>query len=331
MHSETWSIQKFFQERRQYRVPFFQRPYVWNKEDQWERLWSDICGKADVRAEGDEPPPHFLGAAVLEPQQKKGLLGVETLHIIDGPQRFTTLQYFIAALAIVLREEAQEKLLSVIEGCLRNGNTNTMESPDIEVYKVWPTFRDRINFQLAMNAESLEELRERFPDSFTQVGTLKKIGIDHPPALEAIWYFAGQISQWLSQEVDEQKPERLSAIAQAVLSDLQLVSITLGDQDDAQIIFETLNGHGAELQATDLIRNVIFMRADREGSDGFELFENLWSPFETQFWSEKQRRGRSLKPRMCSSKPHYKQFSAMRLRLGGSMQTIAASLLNRAQ
>jgi uncharacterized protein with ParB-like and HNH nuclease domain len=74
MHSETWSIQKLFQERRQYRVPFFQRPYVWNKEDQWERLWSDISEKADIRADGDKPPPHFLGAAVLEPQQKKGHL-----------------------------------------------------------------------------------------------------------------------------------------------------------------------------------------------------------------------------------------------------------------
>jgi uncharacterized protein with ParB-like and HNH nuclease domain len=299
MHSETWSIQKLFQERRQYRVPFFQRPYVWNKEDQWERLWSDISEKADIRADGDKPPPHFLGAAVLEPQQKKGLLGVETLHIIDGQQRFTTLQYFLAALAIVLRDEAQDKLLSIVEGCLRNGNTNTMETPEIEVFKVWPTFRDRINYQLAMDAQSLDELRERFPDSFTQVGSLKKIGIDHPPALEAIWFFAEQISQWISQdEEEERKPGRLSAIAEAVLSDLQLVSITLGERDDAQIIFETLNGHGAQLHATDLIRNFIFMRADREGSDGFKLFETLWSPFENPFWAEKQRRGRLQNPRI---------------------------------
>jgi uncharacterized protein with ParB-like and HNH nuclease domain len=50
MQAEAISVQKMFQERRQYRVPFFQRPYVWNKEDQWERLWDDISDKAEIRA-----------------------------------------------------------------------------------------------------------------------------------------------------------------------------------------------------------------------------------------------------------------------------------------
>jgi len=140
MKSETMSVQRLFQDRRQYRVPFFQRPYVWNKEDQWERLWTDISEKADVRIEGDQPPPHFLGATVLEPQQRSGLLGVEASNIIDGQQRLTTLQYFLAALAIILRQEEQTTLLSLVEGCLWNANTDTMQQPELEVFKVWPTF-----------------------------------------------------------------------------------------------------------------------------------------------------------------------------------------------
>jgi hypothetical protein len=297
MHAETISIQKLFQERRQYRVPFFQRPYVWNKEDQWERLWDDISDKADIRAVGEQPSPHFLGAAVLEPQQRQGLIGVDSFHIIDGQQRLTTLQYFLAALAIVLRQENQTMLLSIVDGCLRNSNPDTMTQPDVEIYKVWPTYRDRDNFRLAMNAKTLDDLRERFPLSFTQSGGLKKIGVGHPPALEAIWYFAGQIEEWISSE-DGQESERLNAMSEGVFRDLQLVSISLGEQDDAQIIFETLNGHGAQLHATDLIRNYVFMRADRDGVDGNELFETLWSPFEGAFWTEQQRRGRLLKPRM---------------------------------
>src|ERR1019366_6130765 len=122
MQSETLSVQKLFQDRRQYRVPFFQRPYVWNEEDRWERLWSDISEKADIRLGGDQPSPHFLGAAVLEPQQRQGLIGVDSFHIIDSQQRFTTLQYFLAALAIVLRQEKQATLLSIVDGCFRNGN-----------------------------------------------------------------------------------------------------------------------------------------------------------------------------------------------------------------
>lgn len=298
MLADTISVQKLFQDRRQYRVPFFQRPYVWNKEDQWERLWADISEKADMRHDGDQPTPHFLGAAVLEPQKREGLIGVDTFHIIDGQQRLTTLQYFLAALAIVLRNEEQATLLSVVDGCLKNGNLDTMEQPDIEIFKVWPTFRDRAHFQLAMSALSFDELRERFPRSFTQSGGLKKVGVDHPPALEAIWYFAEQISQWTSKEPDTQKSARLRAVSEAVFRDLQLVSIALGEQDDAQIIFETLNGHGAQLHATDLIRNFIFMRADRENAPAAQLFETLWSQFEGDFWTDEQRRGRLRKPRM---------------------------------
>jgi hypothetical protein len=127
MKSETMSVQQLFQDRRQYRVPFFQRPYVWNKEDQWERLWTDISEKAEARLDGSPSVPHFLGAAVLEPQQRSGLLGVETLNVIDGQQRFTTLQYFLAALAMILRDEKQTTLLSLTDGCLWNASTGFVD------------------------------------------------------------------------------------------------------------------------------------------------------------------------------------------------------------
>jgi hypothetical protein len=85
MYAEPVSVQRLFSaDRRQYRVPFFQRPYVWDRENQWERLWDDISGKADAGTEGDSAPPHFLGAIVLEPQKKEGLFGVEMVNIIDG-------------------------------------------------------------------------------------------------------------------------------------------------------------------------------------------------------------------------------------------------------
>ncbi len=122
MKSETISVQQLFQDRRQYRVPFFQRSYVRNRDDQWERLWLDISEKAEIRLDAIQPTPHFLGAAVLEPQKRTGLLGVEASNIIDGQQRFTTLQYFLAALAILLRLEQQATLLSLVENCLWNGN-----------------------------------------------------------------------------------------------------------------------------------------------------------------------------------------------------------------
>src|SRR5471030_899903 len=92
--------------------------------------------------------------------------------------------------------------------------------------------------------------------------------------------------------------KKLEHLASAVLRDLRLVSISLDESDDAQVIFETLNGRGAELHATDLIRNFIFMRADQEGAAGSQLYDSLWRPYEDPFWSEGLRRGRLNRPRL---------------------------------
>lgn len=295
MESRTFSVQQIYQDRRQYRVPFYQRAYVWNRDDQWGRLWEDIRDKAEARLLGGKAVPHFMGAVVLEPQKKLGLLGVERFHIIDGQQRLTTLQYVLTALGHVLREQEQSTFLPLVEGCLTNPNPETMEDREIECFKLWPTFRDRQQYVSAMTASSLEQLRERFPDSFTKVGWLKKIGIEHPPALEAIVFFRESMLEWIEDTEEFDIAARCVALATAVLSDLSIVCISLGEEDDAQVIFETLNGHGAELHSTDLIRNFIFMRA---GGNADDLYTNLWSQFESGIWSEKQSRGRLNRPRL---------------------------------
>lgn len=300
MKSETNDVEKLFKDRRQYCVPFYQRAYVWGKEEQWEPLWSDIRDKADARANGESPAPHFLGAIVLEPQQRTGLKGVEAYYIIDGQQRLTTLQYFLVALGIAIRNTPEPSILPLIEACIWNPNLDTMRQPETEIYKVWPTFRDREPYKIAMRATNREELHSHFPTSFTQSRSLKKIGVDHPAVLEAIWFFGEQIETWLdiTETTIDDRASRLETLAEAVLRDLKFVVILLEPEDDAQVIFETLNGRGAELNATDLIRNFIFMRADREGADGADLYENLWTPFEGSFWTEPQRRGRLKRPRL---------------------------------
>lgn len=50
----------------------------------------------------------------------------------------------------------------------------------------------------------------------------------------------------MGEEPDaEPLTERTSALVSAVLTDLAIVCISLGEDDDAQVIFETLNGRGA--------------------------------------------------------------------------------------
>jgi len=298
MKSDTITVEQLFQNRRQYCVPFYQRAYVWTLEDQWEQLWEDIRTKADARLANGRFTPHFLGAVVLDPQYREGLIGVESYHIIDGQQRLTTLQYALTSALFALNHVGSASLAPIVTGCLKNGNPETMRDPAVEAFKVWPTFRDRASYRAALTASDLNELAQRFQPHFTQAGELRKIGMEHPSALAAIWYFTHQFQQWLAEAEPQSNVSRSEALVLAVLRDLKLVSIVLDADDDAQIIFETLNGRGAQLHATDLIRNYVFMRADREQADSEALYNNLWSPFESTYWAEEQRRGRLKKPRL---------------------------------
>lgn len=295
MKSETWTVQQVFQDRKQYKVPFYQRAYVWTLDKQWPLLWADIKDKAEERLTNTQPAPHFLGAIVVEPQEKVGLRGVDTLHIIDGQQRLTTLQYVLAGIRLAIRELKVTDYESYLVAVLDNPNLTTMANAEVEVFKVWPTFSDQKAFVEAMTADKLATLQARYPAHFTQAGTFRRIGIVHPPALNAIWNFAEWAKDWIEANGGAQAVE---ALVMAVLTDLKVVLIQLEKGDDAQVIFETLNGRGAELHATDLIRNHLFMTVDSSKEDPAALYEAKWKQFEQDTWKVAERRGRITKPRL---------------------------------
>lgn len=78
-----------------YVVPLFQRPYVWERDQNWEPFWESIESVADAILCG-RSRQHFLGAVVLE-QIQTATGEMSQRQIIDGQQRFTTLQIFLSA------------------------------------------------------------------------------------------------------------------------------------------------------------------------------------------------------------------------------------------
>ncbi len=92
--------------------------------------------------------------------------------------------------------------------------------------------------------------------------------------------------------------KRIDALIKALLTRMKLVVITLGEGDDAQVIFETLNSRAEPLLAMDLVRNSIFHRAESQGASVDALYAELWQPFETSFWKADAPRARPVRPRI---------------------------------
>lgn len=66
MQSTNPTLKELFEGEKEYRVPLYQRLYVWNAADQWAPLWEDITSIARALMREEKVTPHFFGALVLK-------------------------------------------------------------------------------------------------------------------------------------------------------------------------------------------------------------------------------------------------------------------------
>ncbi len=186
MKSDTQSIYNLFQSKRRYIVPLYQRHYVWSKENQWEPLWEDILNKTLDHLSQNESSPHFMGAMVFAQIPTYGKqLPAHT--VIDGQQRLTTLQLFLAAFRNVARRHNVVEYVDEIS--LHVLNTGMMDDKmlehwKVEQFKVLPTKADQSQFCDVIVSESREQLEEKYPPEYER----RKIK-PRPTMVEAYLYF----------------------------------------------------------------------------------------------------------------------------------------------
>lgn len=302
------TISSIFGQEKRYVIPLFQRPYVWKKEDQWEPLWEDIVEKATLALapQPTDSPPHFLGAIVI--QQRK-CFGDELLahDVIDGQQRLTTFQIFLAAFRDLAAARGDAQTASWLVSLTRNANP--VADPDIEQFKVWPTSRDVSQFRLVSTAGSRAAVELVHP------AVLKRKRLQPRPRLiEAYIYFSNVLEKWLLEGGDAGVANHCRALRRVLDRQFQLVSIELEGQEDPQVIFETLNARGVPLLASDLLRNFIFQRAGSP-DEADRLYDKYWARFEVpnnadapeglRFWEVEERQGRLCRARLDLFIQHY--------------------------
>ena len=309
MDAKARDLNQIFDGTISFQIPLFQRPYVWTKERNWEPLWEDVQSLMEYQIHRGRPRRHFLGAVVLE--QLRNVAGsIESHQVIDGQQRFTTLQLLMLA----ARDLAKALRSSRHHDCFSDLVTNKASRVDYEheKYKVWPTNRDRAAFKSlhlagALGRQSVDELTlaKLFPeeaDSERAAGRLT----------EAYLYFYNQIRKWLAGELDIgdelldlDSVERLESLWKVVSGGLQVVVINLDNDDESQVIFETLNARGTQLLPADLVKNYLFRKAQSDDLEIDGLYHQYWEPFDDEFWREEVAQGRAKRPRVDLFLQHY--------------------------
>lgn len=273
MQADTLALRSVLGFERRYVIPTFQRDYEWTRNGQWQLLHEDLLsaaerllkarGKADAlgepRARADQRvTPHFLGAIVCD-QLPSSTGGVDQRAVIDGQQRLTTLQLLARGILDVLLETGSPRVAQV-RRLIQNPADVAVDPHD--QFKLWPRRKDR--------------------DVWPSV-----VADQVPVSSGHLYYEARAFFAEQTRLAIEAAPETelLDAIVDAFLGLFKLVVIDLEENDEAQVIFEVLNGRQTPLSASDLVKNLLFLRGDLSGEAELDtLYDQYWAPFDEPWW-----------------------------------------------
>ena len=269
-----------------YVLPHFQREYRWDQGD-WQTLWDDVIATYEVMPQviGTQAPApeHFLGSLVVVEDGTENMVPV--FRLVDGQQRLISLSLLLCALG----REARNSHPEVSEGVrtyLFNSKKGSLR------FKLLPTTKsgDRDAFCAVLEGKPVPSCRSLVPHAFA--------------------FFEKKLQEEIR---DGRDPEVLFEVL--VLA-LQVVFITIQDNENPHGIFESLNAKGRPLEQADLVRNYIAMRLKSQEQE--RVFNANWAPIE-EMLSDQREVGR-----MGELTAFLRHYDALQMRSLGSEKHIYA-------
>ena len=287
MQAEFMSIHSLFSGIVQYEIPMYQRNYVWNEDDQWKPLWRDIIDTIrdnEKVEDAAELTKHFTGSIVVR-NRRRIVGGVPGYDVIDGQQRLTTFQIILCAIADISNVlDDLSDIATQADAYLENvGLLEKRFSPDSkkrdqhlyqrpnDKYKVLLTKIDRLSFTSLIDRESDRSSGQIY---------------------EAYKYFARNITRYMIDGDPNFKDSRYSssrlrmlALIDSILHSFGVVRVLITSDVGSEKIFESINARGRTLNEFDHLRNNLFLKARVTGCDLQEYYENYWSDFDDNVWT----------------------------------------------
>lgn len=234
-------VKDLFDKARFFRIPEYQRPYVWEAQ-QINELLNDISSAM----ESDPDKEYFLGCMIWNiVNQRAGGYSFDCLDILDGQQRLITL-YLLHAVLRDLSEEGQLK--QKVQQRLKQAEDRYDNVPA----------RNRVLFavrddKVFLDRWILPEESTRKHEELAQLAKAEEETISVRTMSQAIL----DMHSWWQQRLEEEKdPQVYVSDFFSYLSNrvLLLYLSTPDNLDDAYNLFTVLNSRGMQLSAGDILR-----------------------------------------------------------------------------
>ena len=292
-----------FSDEVQYKVPHYQRRYVWDKTN-WLTLWENILAQLGLEIAGDSDDKfdltflkqckdsstekvkkHFTGIIVV---RKISTGAPEIFEVIDGQQRLTTFQIILCVIRDILKAEnftneakGPQKLI-----------TYTFSSEEV-YYSLIPTDYDSSAFNVIVDGKYGNLITQSETLNHEVLESIKKqlTPAGNPEAMsQNILDVYNHFYKWIRNYWQKIPDEKLGNLLAAIKSGFDFAILRLGVEDYSEEIFESLNATGRKLSDFDYLRNNLFLRAGNDSTDFYKeywLFEDSSQQytFEPHFWN----------------------------------------------
>lgn len=239
MKGDAQPLIKFFDgSDKRFIIPLYQRNYDW-KIDNCEQLFQDL-----IKLHKSKRKSHFFGSIVSSIQH-----GTEDRYIIDGQQRITTVSLLLIAM-VNANKEGKIKVndTKLTEKIFKRYLVDEYQEDERKV-KLKPIKKDM---------QAFDALLYKPKDQYINESNVTR---------NYKFFYDNIISCGLT--VDE---------LFETIKKLEVINIRLDEDDDPQLIFESLNSTGLDLSEADKIRNYLLMSLTPYEQE--TLYTQYWNPIE---------------------------------------------------
>lgn len=239
MKGDAQPLIKFFDgSDKRFIIPLYQRNYDW-KIDNCEQLFQDL-----IKLHKSKRKSHFFGSIVSSIQH-----GTEDRYIIDGQQRITTVSLLLIAMVNANKEgKIIVNDIKLTEKIFKRYLVDEYQEDERKV-KLKPIKKDM---------QAFDALLYKPKDQYINESNVTR---------NYKFFYDNIINCGLT--VDE---------LFETIKKLEVINIRLDEDDDPQLIFESLNSTGLDLSEADKIRNYLLMSLTPYEQE--TLYTQYWNPIE---------------------------------------------------
>lgn len=231
-------------------IPRFQRPYSWDDEN-IDDFWRDT-----VVENSDD---YFIGSMVVYSS------GRQQYGVVDGQQRLTTITILLCAIRDEFIKNGNEALAKGLHSLIEKADRDSLRRYVLKTETTYPFFQEIIQKydepDFAVVAKREENRIESAYDIFS-----RKLG----NIIEKIREEKSEDEQTVKEAISS----KLREIRDRILF-LRLIKVELENEDDAYLIFETLNTRGKDLALSDLLKNHFTKLI--KGKQDVDYVKHMWT------------------------------------------------------